>query len=389
MATFASDTFTDAAGTALASHTADLGGPWVDHPATAGLSVISNENRARNSSTPAMYYLTAAPASADYDVEAVLHVKSVIAGEFSGPVGRLDTSGDTHYWATYRQSTGEWVLQKRVGSTATNLGTFTQTLSVGTSYTVKLEMRGTAIKVYVGGVERISATDAAITAAGRAGFRLGGATQSNTTGIHIDSLSAVDVVVAPAAGASAQGPVPVPAVAPAVTVGAAAAEASAPAVVVTDSATAPAGEATADAGPPTITVVEDVTTPVRGGLVAVPRYDVEALFPVKPSAAVAVASMPAPAVVAVEDPVEEPVQEPPPPAPRIVVPHFEPLEPLPVHRTVPARPAVAVARGMVVSTEVETFEQAVDRLSDEKAADKRRHYRRRAEEELAAMAMLS
>jgi hypothetical protein len=77
----------------------------------------------------------------------------------------------------------------------TQLGsTVAQTLTNNQTYVLKLEMIGTAIKVYVDGSQIISVTDSGITQVGKAGIRMFGSTsQSDTVGIHIDNYSADDV----------------------------------------------------------------------------------------------------------------------------------------------------------------------------------------------------
>jgi hypothetical protein len=197
---FASDTFTDAAATALDSHSPEVGGPITKHPNYAANAVISNENRARaaSGSGDRLYYYGGSPGSADYDVGGNLHVKTNQAGAGAGLAGRVDTGADTYYQLHYDQASGAWLLDKVVAGSRTNLGSFSQSLSTATTYALKLEMRGSALKAYIAAVERISVTDSAITAAGKAAVSFRGA-GSNTASYHIDDLVCDD---APAGGSA-------------------------------------------------------------------------------------------------------------------------------------------------------------------------------------------
>lgn len=184
MATFVTEAFTAADDTDLAAL------PGITrHPAYAGSGVVSS-NRARSVTTPVAYYFAGIPASADYDVEGVIHAKTQ-QGQAS-VAGRMDPVADTYYDAFYIPFTAQWQIRRWMAGALTVLGSFTQTLANFTSYAVKLEMRGSTLRLYVDGVERIAVTDTGITAAGRAGFRLSGTAGSATTTLHLDSVTAAD-----------------------------------------------------------------------------------------------------------------------------------------------------------------------------------------------------
>lgn len=208
---FASDSFTDTPGVALASHSPEVGGPWVKHPSYAsGALVVSDANRARaNNANPACYYLSAAPTTADYDVEAVIFVASNLSNILVA--GRISTGADTMYAARYTLSGGVWQLVRIVAGVVTPIGaTFAQALTATQLLTARLSMRGSTIKMFIDGVERASVVDANITATGRAGLRVGsGTSPSNTTGYHYESLTATDadgsITLSPPPGALAFG----------------------------------------------------------------------------------------------------------------------------------------------------------------------------------------
>lgn len=184
---FVSDSFTDTDGTNLGSHTGETGATWTIHPSYSVHAKIQS-NRAYANGALRCYYASGTPASADYAVEGV--IRRVTKTGNAGIAGRVDTSANTMYLVIW-QGGANWELYKFVSGTGTQLGSgYNDDPADGTDRTVKLEMIGTAIKVYVDGTERISVTDSAITAAGRAGIRTNTAT--TTTGYHIDSLTATD-----------------------------------------------------------------------------------------------------------------------------------------------------------------------------------------------------
>jgi hypothetical protein len=194
--TLATDTFTDTAGTTLQTHTGEVGATWTKATVSATDMVVSNENRIRKAGTGiAVYTASATPSTPDYSVEADVHVKSSLAGDLAGPVGRTDPSSanGTFYVFGYLRDAGTWYLIRVLNGASTVLGTYAQALTPGTSYAARLEMQGTTIRGYVDGVQRVSATDAGIAAAGRAGVLLGNtgsAAHTDTTGMHLDNLSA-------------------------------------------------------------------------------------------------------------------------------------------------------------------------------------------------------
>ena len=85
---------------------------------------------------------------------------------------RVRSDGTNTAYITYFDSggTGLIYLYKRIPGTNTYLGdSGSSVLAVDTTGTIKLEAIGTAIKVYVNGVEKVSATDSAI-ASGKPGL---------------------------------------------------------------------------------------------------------------------------------------------------------------------------------------------------------------------------
>jgi hypothetical protein len=174
-AQFVSDQFTEGGNPNLSAHTPNTaGGAWSAHGSYSGvLSIDSTSNRlVGNGAALGLYYNATAPASADYSVQIdVVVLNNAVAG-YPGVAGRVDTGADTMYRAVYDQVGGNWVLDKQVAGANTALGTFAQSLSNSTTYVLKLEMIGTAIKLYVDAVQRVSVTDSGVAAAGKAGVVL-------------------------------------------------------------------------------------------------------------------------------------------------------------------------------------------------------------------------
>ena len=200
-----SDSFTDTSGVNLTAHTGELNATWTQTVISEQDGVVSNEGRARKNGDAVAVYISPATSGANYAVEADVHAKTLINNDAIGVLGRYDnsitTGTGTWYLARYLYSTtagnSQWQLYKDVNGTQTQLGTFAQTITAGTNYRVRLQMIGTAITLWVNGVQRVSATDNAVTAAGFPGMRLGSpgsaVTVNNTTGLHMDNYEVYDL----------------------------------------------------------------------------------------------------------------------------------------------------------------------------------------------------
>jgi len=187
------DTFTGPNWEDLHERVGELGAVWTRHPSTPDSRWYLFGGKV-HCGVPGALYASGVPAVADYTVDCDYTIYTDIAS--IAICGRMSTSADTMYYAYYLG--GELVLARRVAGAITSLGAWIGTLAGGgTTYQLRLSMVGTAIKVLVNGVERISVTDSAITAAGRAGVRSAGANDANT-GKHIDNLVVTDTSSAPA-----------------------------------------------------------------------------------------------------------------------------------------------------------------------------------------------
>jgi hypothetical protein len=197
VATFVNDTFTGAINTALTAHTGETGATWTKHASSgAGTVILTDVNRARVGTTGGtiLYYASGTPAGADYSVAAPVFAASNTTRAI-GVTGRVDTAANTYYGAFYDGTNTRWELRSVVAGVVTTLGTSAQALTVSSTYTATLQMVGTAITLLVDGSSVVSVTDSSIAAAGSVGV-LGSTASTNTTGYHLDSLTATDAVAA-------------------------------------------------------------------------------------------------------------------------------------------------------------------------------------------------
>src|SRR3990167_9483213 len=158
MATLISDNFNR-------DNAVNLGANWIDDD--AGFQISSN--KAINTTGGDQTYWSGVfnPASADYDVTCTLH--------HTGTVSELAffgrrTASDTFYWVAMNTYNQTIKLYKRVGGSDTELGSFSGGYSVNNTYTFRLNMVGSILKVYEGVTERISVSDSAITDIGKPGL---------------------------------------------------------------------------------------------------------------------------------------------------------------------------------------------------------------------------
>jgi hypothetical protein len=207
-ATTSSDAFAGFPGATLQSRAGEIGATWTKNGSSED-AVLTISGRLRKSgiaSYSSIYTTSAAPPSANYTVEADVHLASALTGDMAGVVGRFNTSNgiDTFYIARYQTNEQRWVLYAVVNGSWNWLGASgVQALTPGTSYRLSLAMSGTSIRMLVNGVEQVSAVDSSISAVGRGGVGLGlgpsATTVTDLTGLHLDNFQ-VTPPVADAAG---------------------------------------------------------------------------------------------------------------------------------------------------------------------------------------------
>ncbi len=164
----ASDTFTGTDETTLQSHTSDSGHTWSLHPIGAGTNLLLNGGHLYAAATAGiqMYYISAATAAADYDVQADF---TVGATSHTTPsiCARVDTTVLAGYCVGWQS--GAWYLYKYAAGEYSLLAGTETGYDPTTTRTVKLSVRGTTITVTVGGTQIYSLTDTSLAGAGRAG----------------------------------------------------------------------------------------------------------------------------------------------------------------------------------------------------------------------------
>jgi hypothetical protein len=181
----ASDDFNGTSGTDLSAYNS----VWTKHPLIAlGAMALSSTGRVYSSSNQTtLYYYNKQSTFADYSVSADFHY---ISSSATAPAiaARVNSTANTLYMVRYSQS-GAFELFVFVNGGFTTLGTFAQTLTVGSVTNLRLEVQGTSQRVYVDNVLRISTNDTQVTAAGFAAVRaFSPAPDTNTTGIHLDNF---------------------------------------------------------------------------------------------------------------------------------------------------------------------------------------------------------
>jgi hypothetical protein len=194
--TTSADSMTGTAGVTLQSRAGEIGASWTKVPMSDADAVVSPAGRvlkAGSSTTGAVYIPSGIPASANYTVEADVHLASNLTNDMAGVFGRADPASVSAYYVRYEQPTKRWVLYRVVNGTLTSLGQSpTQALTAGSTYRLALVMAGTRIRVLVDGVQAVSVNDATITVTGLAGIALGygpaPTTVTGSTGIHLDNF---------------------------------------------------------------------------------------------------------------------------------------------------------------------------------------------------------
>lgn len=190
MAQFAADSFSGTAGTELSAYSAS----WSKVNGIVGDAWISSAGRVYpyDGAYFKAYRHTAAAPSADYKVSADAVVLNKAAGTGVGLIARAAAAADTKYLLRVYTADSLVRLFKSVSGTSTQLASVSRTFSSGTTYPIRLEVEGSALRAYINNepTPTTSATDSSITAAGSSGIFLSLSAASDTTGAHLDNFSA-------------------------------------------------------------------------------------------------------------------------------------------------------------------------------------------------------
>lgn len=189
MALIFEDTFTEASTVALTSHTpSPTGTGWTEEvaAATAVANVHSDDYvYASTTNTNNDLGVSAQPDPSEADVDVEMKLSALYASTLAASFGIFARWADSsNYYGVQllsnSHSSDSVKLFKRVSGTFTELDTVDATLA--TNDVIKLEIRGSDIKVYQNGSEILSASDSSITAAGKAGIMWGMLT---INGLHV------------------------------------------------------------------------------------------------------------------------------------------------------------------------------------------------------------
>lgn len=191
---FVTDTFTQGSDANLSAHTGELGATWTLHPAAAySGSVITNDatlDRIYTTTGTAAYYASGTPPSANYCAQADIYNVTTLSLNVAIAV-RMDTSADSMILVRLNNGIQWELIERNAGANTalTNSGASLPTAG-GAPVNLKLCTAGTAITVFLNGVQETGMNSTAtISAAGKAGVRFSGVS-SSSTGYHVDNFSA-------------------------------------------------------------------------------------------------------------------------------------------------------------------------------------------------------
>ena len=192
---FVNDTFTDTGGTTLSSHTGEIGATWIHDSAYAGTDAIDSAGRLRSTAAQSSAYFTnAIPPAQNYRLDWDVHVYTVPSSfTVVATMARVSTGGPTWYAAWY-DSNGLWSIYSydNTAILGTLVGSYQGSITPGATYHATFSLNGTSLILSVDGVQRISATDSVISAAGRVGVLFYN-TAADGSGIALDNFQASDL----------------------------------------------------------------------------------------------------------------------------------------------------------------------------------------------------
>lgn len=178
-----SDEFADLPATPIVDHAPDTGGTWSLRTANTGITPVIRNNAATLQFDPAVavvnqsqyLYNSTTFSSADYSVSGT--IRFVDHGTSVELLGRYNNASLDYYGAglyyTLGSYTPRWAILKAVGGTRTLLvSEIISDIQEGDSYHVSLSMVGTQLTLWVDGEQRLSTTDASVSASGNAAYRI-------------------------------------------------------------------------------------------------------------------------------------------------------------------------------------------------------------------------
>ncbi|MEI7024822.1 pectate lyase [Paenibacillus sp. y28] len=127
----------------------------------------------------------------DYTVQSRIKMDTFNAGNRVLLAARYQDGNNYYAASLYNNNGGTLELRKKVGGTSTTLVSKSYALTTGTWYTVKLEVEGTALNMYVNGVLQLSATDSSI-ATGAIGLLTHSGAVAKFDDVAVNDFSAIN-----------------------------------------------------------------------------------------------------------------------------------------------------------------------------------------------------
>lgn len=178
-------TFTGAENTDLADYSAVGECSFTKNSASTGQMVLDNANRGKSVNAALSWYSIDEIDATD---RGYIQAEFTIVSNANWIALLAAASTTAHTGYALRYATGAWRLYRVNAGSATEIAYYTQALTVGNTYTVKLERRGQELLVWVDSALRIISLCPTLTT-GRFGVE-GIGNYNNVTGWRIDNLTA-------------------------------------------------------------------------------------------------------------------------------------------------------------------------------------------------------
>ena len=185
-ATYFLDTFTTGVNIILSSHAPDTGDSWTEQERTGTNFLRANATgfaivQGNEASDRSVFTANPSPSTADYHVSADIDYNAT-PSDTDNPVFLLARFADNDNFYAAGIWIAAWspsgvtleIFKKDAGSPmAASLATTTMDLDLTTQFTMRFECEGTALRLKIDGVEKLSTTDGDHAAAGNAGLAIG------------------------------------------------------------------------------------------------------------------------------------------------------------------------------------------------------------------------
>ena len=192
---FVNDTFTGTTGTILSSHTGELGATWTALAGLTGGDKLDGNALRHSDGYPGWYVASGTPATnGSFDVQTEVKLVGTLPSDQVGLIANATTGASTNMYVAMYDSvsaTKGWVLRKYVNGVSSDTSA-SATLTAGTIYTLKLEIRPGSQRLLVNGVEKVKTTDTSVGTPFKAGVFMMGSGSSTTNGLFLDNFAALN-----------------------------------------------------------------------------------------------------------------------------------------------------------------------------------------------------